>query len=90
MLGALNLGDTQDSSIGGFHHGGALVIWSQEGLGQVLAFSFFEFLLRVDVIILSGLWQSRGMYLRRSYVRLSSQRILRLGGMESNFCFPLW
>jgi hypothetical protein len=33
------------------------------------------------VIILSGLWQARGMYLCRSYVRLSSQRVLRPGGL---------
>ena len=26
LLGALSLGDTQDSIIGGFHHGGALAL----------------------------------------------------------------
>ncbi len=41
--------------------------------------NFFEFLRMVNVIISSGLWQARCTYQRRSYIRLSSQRVLRLG-----------
>jgi hypothetical protein len=48
-------------------------------------FNFFEFLRRVNVIILSGLWRARWTYLHRSYVRLSSQRVLRLGGITILF-----
>jgi hypothetical protein len=83
LLGALSLGDTQDSSIGRFHHGGALVIWSPRWPWTSFGFlNFFEFLHRVNVIVRSGLWQARQMYLRRRYVRLSSQRVLRLGGLR--------
>ena len=42
---------------------GLYLFGAQEGLGQVLAFSnFFEFLRRVNEIILSGLWQARRTY----------------------------
>ncbi len=60
MLGALSLGDTQDSSMGGFHHGGALVILSLRKPRMTLALSnFFELLGSVNVIVPSGLWQAR-------------------------------
>jgi hypothetical protein len=87
LLGTLSLGDTQDSSIGGFHHGGALVIWSPRRPRTSFGFFyFFEFLRRVNVIISSGLWQARRTYLRRSYVRLSSQRVLRSGEWRVTAC----
>ncbi len=80
LLGVLSHGDIQDSSIGRFHHGGALVIWSLRKPQMSLGFiQLFEFPCRINIIILSGLWQPRRTYLCRSYIRLSSQRVLRLG-----------
>ncbi len=90
LLGALSLGDTQDSSIGGFHYGRALVIWSSRRPWTSFGFfQLFEFLRRVNVIIPSGLWRAWCTCLRRSYVHLFSQRVLRLGALEEFwFCPP--
>jgi hypothetical protein len=56
LLGAFSLGDTPDSIIGGFHHGGALALRAPRRGRR--SFSFvspkFEFLRREKAIVISG------------------------------------